>query len=690
MHNRNSIYSSLMSSLGSVSRALAMACLTFVALGASAQIEDPVTWKFGLYPSEQEGMHDLVVHAEVDTCWHIYSQDNDPNDGPVPTEFAFEWPAGVTAQGNMNECTPIEEYDPNFMLDLKFFEENVYWHQTLDLSGASSDAVIKGYVYFMVCDASMCLPPEEVGIEVRVADVQPASDRPDYCAPSEHWCDHTSEGGEGHDDEGGMFSEGSSSEDRTDVGDAENEGDEQEEGLFWTFLLGFGLGLAALLTPCVFPMIPMTVSFFTKQSKTRAEGIRNALIYGFFIIFIYTALGLALTAFFGVDVLNVISTDPFFNVFLFLLLLIFGASFLGAFEIQLPSSWANKADAASDRGGIIGIFFMAATLAIVSFSCTGPLVGSALAGAATGSFAAPTAVMLGFSSALALPFGLFSAFPGWLNSLPQSGGWLNSVKVVLGLLEIGFAFKFLSNADLVLQLGLLQRELFIAIWIAVSLTIAFYLFGWFTLPHDSKVERIGVFRFSLGMVFMMLGIYLVPGMWGAPVNLISGFPPPTFYSEWNQGGHGGEGGQGGHVEARFDDYEEGLAAARAEGKPMLLDFTGWACVNCRKMEEQVWSDPEVARILTEDVVLVSLYVDDRKALPESEHRVEQYGGKDFRIRSVGNKWSYLQASRFNRNAQPFYVMIDHDGEHIGGSAGYDPDADVFIDFLKEGLAEFKR
>ena len=690
MHNRNSIFSTLMSSLGSVSRALAMACLTFVALGASAQIEDPVTWKFGLYPSEQDGMHDLVVHAEVDTCWHIYSQDNDPNDGPVPTEFAFEWPAGVTAQGNMTECTPIEEYDPNFMLDLKFFEENVYWHQTLDLSGASSDAVIKGYVYFMVCDASMCLPPEEVGIEVRVADVQPASDRPDYCAPSEHWCDHTSEGGEGHDDEGGMFSEGSSSEDRTDVGDAENEGDEQEEGLFWTFLLGFGLGLAALLTPCVFPMIPMTVSFFTKQSKTRAEGIRNALIYGFFIIFIYTALGLALTAFFGVDVLNVISTDPFFNVFLFLLLLIFGASFLGAFEIQLPSSWANKADAASDRGGIIGIFFMAATLAIVSFSCTGPLVGSALAGAATGSFAAPTAVMLGFSSALALPFGLFSAFPGWLNSLPQSGGWLNSVKVVLGLLEIGFAFKFLSNADLVLQLGLLQRELFIAIWIAVSLTIAFYLFGWFTLPHDSKVERIGVFRFSLGMVFMMLGIYLVPGMWGAPVNLISGFPPPTFYSEWNQGGHGGEGGQGGHVEARFDDYEEGLAAARAEGKPMLLDFTGWACVNCRKMEEQVWSDPEVARILTEDVVLVSLYVDDRKALPESEHRVEQYGGKDFRIRSVGNKWSYLQASRFNRNAQPFYVMIDHDGEHIGGSAGYDPDADVFIDFLKEGLAEFKR
>ena len=666
--------------------ASAVLLLLFISHGTFAQIEDPVSWEFGLYPSEQAGLTDVVIHATVDSCWHIYSQDNDPNNGPVPTYFEFQWPEGTAPMGEVAECTPKEEYDPNFMMDLKFFEEDVYWRQTVDLSAAQANDTITGYVLFMVCDASMCLPPEEIPIALSVRDIQPASDRPDYCPPSQHWCDHgASDGheGEGHDD--GMFSESGSSE--NEEGSSSTEG---EDGLLWTFLLGFGLGLAALLTPCVFPMIPMTVSFFTKQSKTRAEGIRNALIYGFFIIFIYTALGLALTAFFGVDVLNVISTDPFFNVFLFLLLIVFGASFLGAFEIQLPSSWANKADQASDRGGIVGIFFMAATLAIVSFSCTGPLVGSALAGAATGSFAAPTAVMLGFSSALALPFGLFSAFPGWLNSLPQSGGWLNSVKVVLGLLEIGFAFKFLSNADLVLQLGLLQRELFIAIWIAVSLAIAFYLFGWFTLPHDSKVERIGVFRFSVGMAFMMLGIYLVPGMWGAPVNLISGFPPPTFYSEWQQGGSGEGGSHGGHVEARFDDYEEGLAAAKAEGKPMLLDFTGWACVNCRKMEEQVWSNPEVAKLLTEDVVLVSLYVDDRKALPESEHRVEKYGGKDFRIKTVGNKWSYLQASRFNRNAQPFYVMIDHDGEHIGGSAGYDPDADVFIDFLEDGLAEFKR
>lgn len=688
MRHCNSIVSVLKTGLNMAKLGLASLLFALIVAPACAQIEDPVDWDFGLYPSEQQGLHDLVIHAEVDTCWHIYSQDNNPDDGPVPTEFGFEWPTGLIPQGSVQECTPIEEYDPNFMLDLKFFEEHVYWRQTVDLSEVEKDAVIQGYVYFMVCDERMCLPPEEVPIEVKISDIRSEDNRPEYCAPPQEWCDHgeSAHAGDAHlGEQGGLFSDKDSSDKGTDSSEKK---ETSEDSLLWTFLLGFGLGLAALLTPCVFPMIPMTVSFFTKQSKTRTEGIRNALTYGFFIIFIYTALGLALTAFFGVDILNVISTDPIFNVFLFLLLLVFGASFLGAFEIQLPSSWANKADAASNRGGIIGIFFMAATLAIVSFSCTGPLVGSALAGAATGSFAAPTAVMLGFSSALALPFGLFSAFPGWLNSLPQSGGWLNSVKVVLGLLEIGFAFKFLSNADLVLQLGLLQRELFIAIWIAVSLTIAFYLFGWFTLPHDSKVERIGVFRFSLGMVFMMLGIYLLPGMWGAPVNLISGFPPPIFYSEWNQGSQGD--GHGGHVEARFDDYDKGLAAAKEEGKPMLLDFTGWACVNCRKMEEQVWSNPKVAEILTQDVVLVSLYVDDRKSLPESEHRVEEYGGKDFRIKTIGNKWSYLQASRFDRNAQPFYVMIDHDGQNIGGNAGYDPDADVFIDFLQDGLAEFNR
>jgi thiol:disulfide interchange protein DsbD len=653
--------------------AAAFAVSVFAPAALSGQILDPVSFDIALYPSatEEVGAYDLVFHAEVEPCWHIYSQFLESQDGPLPTWIDITLPEGVDSVGHARECEPLVAYDPNFMMDLQFFEEEVSWVQTLRIPNPAATDTIAGFISFMVCDDSRCLPPEDIDFAVATTDVRPASERPIYCPPSQHLCDH------GNEDEA--------------EGEVEEQGDEEEEeeGIWGVFLLGMLLGFAALLTPCVFPMIPMTVSFFTKQSKTRSEGIRNALLYGFFIIFIYTGLGLLLTAVFGVDILNVISTDPFFNLFLFLLLLVFGASFLGAFEIQLPASWANKTDQAADRGGIAGIFFMAATLAIVSFSCTGPLVGSALAGAATGSFAAPAAVMFGFSLALAIPFALFSAFPGWLNSLPQSGGWLNSVKVVLGLLEIGFAFKFLSNADLVLQLGLLQRELFIAIWVAVSLAIAFYLFGWLMFPHDSKTERIGVFRFSIGMLFFILGIYLVPGLWGAPVNLISGFPPPTFYSEWagGSGGHGGE-SSGGHVEAMYTDYEEGLAAAREAGKPVLLDFTGWACVNCRKMEEQVWPDKEVGQILTQDVILVSLYVDERTDLPESERRVETYGGKDFKIKTVGNKWSYMQAAQFNTNSQPFYVMVDHDGNQIGGTAGYDPDPEKFIAFLKRGLKAF--
>ena len=645
-----------------------LAVLLAVAGGLGAQVYDPVKWEFGLYESEQAGKTDLVLRATVEPCWHIYSQFLDSQDGPVPTYIEATLPAGADSTGGFRECTPIVAYDPNFMMDLKFFEEEVYWVATLDLSGAQATDSITGFVSFMVCDSTKCLPPEDVLFSLAVGDVKPAAERPGYCPEPKHLC-----GAHGA---------------ATDEEGAPPAAPVEEQGLWGVFLLGMLLGFAALFTPCVFPMIPMTVSFFTKQSKTRAAGVRNALLYGFFIIFIYTGLGLLLTAIFGVDVLNLISTDPYFNLFLFLLLVVFGASFLGAFELQLPSKWANSADRAADRGGFLGIFFMAATLAIVSFSCTGPLVGSALAGAATGSYAAPAAVMFGFSRALALPFMLFSAFPGWLNSLPSSGGWLNSVKLVLVLLEIGFAFKFLSNADLVLQLGLLQRELFIAIWIAVALAIAFYLFGWLTFPHDSRVERLGVGRFGMGLAFFVFGLYLIPGLWGAPVHLISGFPPPATYAEWHYGGGGEQGASGGHVEARFTDYEAGLEAARAEGKPVLLDFTGWACVNCRKMEEQVWPDATVAKMLTEDVVLVSLYVDERKELPAEEQTSQNYGGKAFPIRTVGNKWSYLQASQFNTNSQPFYVLLDHEGKQVGGTAGYDPDPDRFIAFLEDGLSKF--
>jgi thiol:disulfide interchange protein len=640
-----------------------------------AQIFDPVDWAFSLYESETESSiegHttiDLVIHASVDKGWHIYSQHLDQLDGPLPTYFEIAPPEGIALDGEVNECSPEIAFDPNFNMDLKFFGEEVYWHQRVVVPYAgvfeaqAANDTLAGYLNFMVCNDIRCLPPEDVEIEIALSDLQPGSARPDYCTLTE------------------TSSHGSHSDD-TDGGDAthkdESSSDDNKESIWGVFILGMLLGFAALLTPCVFPMIPMTVSFFTKQSKTRSQGLRNAGLYGFFIIVIYTGLGLAVTAVFGVDVMNRISTDPYFNIFLFLLLIVFGASFLGAFEIQLPSSWANKADIAADRGGLLGIFFMAATLAIVSFSCTGPLIGSALAGAATGSFAAPTAVMFGFSLALAIPFMFFSAFPGWLNSLPQSGGWLNSVKVVLGMVEIGFAFKFLSNADLVWQTGLLERELFIAIWIGVAFLTAFYLFGWLTLPHDSKTERISVSRFSFGMIFFTFGIYLIPGMWGAPVNLISGFPPPLTYKEWKEV----------DVEPQFKDYHKGLQEARRTGKPMLLDFTGHACVNCRKMEEQVWTNADVASILNEEVILVSLYVDDRRDLPESLHRVEEYGGKTFNIKTIGKQWAYLQASEFNTNSQPFYVMIDHDENQVGESVGYDPDPDLFLDFLEDSQTSF--
>lgn len=619
----------------------------------NAQIYEPVKWSYKTYAVDEETF-DLVFEAQIDAGWHVYSQWLESDEGPLPTWFQFDENTSVQFKDSVMECAPHIEYDPNFMMNLSYFEGKTYWRQQVKRLNAENDT-IKGYLSFMVCDSTKCLPPADLDFVFTLSSAEAMPEGFEYCPAVE--------------------------ESHSETPSAE--GEEEESDLWVLFLLGFGLGFAALLTPCVFPMIPMTVSFFTKQSKTRAQGMRNAFIYGFFIIFIYTGLGLLLTAVFGVDVLNTISTDPIFNIFLFALLVIFGISFLGAFEITLPSALANRADRASDKGGIMGIFFMAATLAIVSFSCTGPLVGTALAGAATGGYGGPASIMFGFSLALALPFMLFSAFPGWLNSLPSSGGWLNSVKVVLGLLEIGFAFKFLSNADLVWQAGLLKRELFIAIWVAVSALIAIYLFGGLRFPHDSKDQKMSVPRFLFGLVFAVLTIYMIPGLTGSKVNLISGFPPPMTYAE-NKPAHGA------HVEAKYQDLDEAMEVAKLENKPVLIDFTGWACVNCRKMEETIWPVDEVAAILNDKVILVSLYVDDRNLLPEEEHRVETYGGKEFKIKTIGNKWTYLQASKYNVNAQPYYVMLDHNGNQLGGSASYDVDPNKFISFLKEGLRAFKK
>jgi len=450
-------------------------------------------------------------------------------------------------------------------------------------------------------------------------------------------------------------------------------------------------------------MIPMTVSFFTKQSKSKSAGIKNAVIYGLSIIIIYVLLGLLVSAIYGPDALNALSTNVWFNIIFFLLLVVFAISFLGAFEIVLPSSWGTKVDAQADKGGIVGIFFMALALAIVSFSCTGPIVGTLLVEAASGGQIGPIIGMLGFSLALAIPFTLFAAFPGWLNSLPKSGGWLNTVKVVLGFLELALAFKFLSNADLVLDLHWLEREVFLAIWIAIFGTLALYLFGKIQLPHDSPIIHISVGRLSLGLISLMFTIYMIPGLWGAPLNLISAFPPPQHYAEspygvgfsklGTRGANHGDIPDGAHLMAphdilAFNDYDLGLAYAKKVNKPVMLDFTGKACVNCRKMEQNVWVKDKILSILKNDVVLISLYVDDKRKLPKGEE-IDSKLRPGKKLKYIGQKWSEFQTIKYGANAQPFYVLIDHNEENLNDPTAYTPNVDEYYNWLKEGITNFK-
>jgi len=640
-----------------------------------SQILNPVDWTFSIKKKE-DGIYTMIATATIAEHWHVYSKDLPNDDGPVATELnlisgSFEKVGELREVGEL-----IQVYDPNFMMDLSYFSKTVAFEQDFKITGPEN---IVGEVYYMTCDEEKCLPPEAVEFEVDAST--------------------------------GMLIGEASTEDNLEGSIDNNEQSSDSKsgsGLWGIFFLSFLGGFAALLTPCVFPMIPMTVSFFTKQSKTRAKGISNAIIYSLFIIGIYTLLGFAVTVAFGADALNALSTNVWFNLSFFLLLIIFAISFLGAFEITLPSSFVNKVDQQSDKGGLIGIFFMAFTLALVSFSCTGPIIGTLLVEAAVnGGVAGPLVGMGGFSLALALPFGLFAAFPGWLNSLPKSGGWLNSVKVVLGFLEIGLAFKFLSNADLVVQAHLLQREVFIAIWIAVSAMITLYLLGYITMPHDSPLERLSVPRSLLATTFLMFTIYLIPGLWGAPLKLISGFPPPMFYSE-APNGFGGGGGNVMHTSISdenipegadpahcphnlncFHDYEMGLAYAKKVNKPIMLDFTGWACVNCRKMEETVWSDPRVLELLTNDFVLISLYVDEKTSLPKEEQYVSDETGK--KVKTIGNKWADFQIKHFKSNSQPQYVIVGHESlDALNGTAAYDPDIEKYINWLEEGKAAFSK
>jgi len=624
-------------------------------------LNEPVTWETSVEKINDKEYF-LVFKAQIEDKWHLYSQYN-PDGASLPIEFDSEQKDSLfTFVGKALESETHKAFSETWEKEETFFSKNATLKQRIKL--LKDVTKVEATIYGQVCKES-CIQVEHTG----KFDLSKATTV-------------------------------------TEMKASNDEPKEEKKGLWTLFILSFFAGFAALLTPCVFPMIPMTVSFFTKQSKNRAQGIRNAIIYGLAIIVLYVLLGVFVSAVFGADALNELSTNPWFNLVFFIILIIFAVSFLGAFEIMLPNSWANKVDSQADRGGIIGILFMALALAIVSFSCTGPIVGSALVAAASqGEFIAPILSMLGFSLAIALPFALFAAFPGWLNSLPKSGGWLNTVKVVLGFLELALAFKFLSNADMAWETHWIDREVFLAIWIAVFGTLAFYLFGKIQLPHDSPLKHLSVGRLLLGILSLTFVIYLLPGMWGAPLKLISGLPPSiSKYSESPYGvGYQKLGSGIGSVSHKdlpegahlmkpndiisFEDYDIGLAYAKKVGKPVLLDFTGNNCANCRRMEENVWPDESILPILKNEVVLISLYIDDKKPLPKEQRYVSKETGK--KIKTYGNKWSDFQITKYKANAQPYYVLIDHDENNLNKFAKYDPDIELYHNWLKDGIAAFK-
>ena len=654
--------------------------LSFLAFAnVTAQIVKPVKWSTKVEQLSATEFN-LVMEGKIEEGWHIYSQFT-PDNGPLPAVFTFDNAKdNFELLGKTKESPYKKQYNDVFEVDEYYFEKKATFTQKIKITNSKLIS-IKAKIDFQVCK-DVCinefntftfqLPKiESTALDLPVSGTDIAVVDTTQIAPI--------------------------AVKTTSVAEASHPKQAEDKGLWAIFFLAFLGGFAALLTPCVFPMIPMTVSFFTKQSKNPVQGKRNAILYGISIIAIYVVLGLAITGIFGADALNALSTNAWFNVFFFLLLVVFAVSFLGAFEIMLPNSWANKVDKQADKGGIVGILFMALALAIVSFSCTGPIVGTLLVESASKGGIAPIVGMLGFSSALALPFMLFAMFPSWMNSLPKSGGWLNTVKVSLGFLELALAFKFLSNADLVLQLHLLEREVFLAIWIAIFGAWALYLLGKITTPHDSPLTHISVGRLSLGLLVLAFTVYMIPGLFGAPLKLISAFPPPQTYSESPMGffGNTSENKQdlldgakiGEHGIITFTDYEKGFAYAKKVKKPIMLDFTGHACVNCRKMEINVWSDEKVLHHLKNDVVLISLYVDDKRELPKNEQFISKSTGSE--IVTIGDKWTDFVITRYKTNTQPYYVLTDLNEQKLNEPISYTPNVKEYLAWLKEGISKFK-
>jgi len=648
--------------------------------------EDVVKVNFSLEQKNCEAF--IVAKITIIPGWHINSYKLPKDSYAIPSEININKTTKLTVKETI-EPKPIQYIDED-LGDVQSYHKGSLTMKRRVLINSNIDFKVSGVFSFQVCDeAGKCLMPHEYTFSLNAKGCE--SIKSDSVVKIEK--DTASQ----------ITKNKVVNNDPADKTLKKAIG-KPAKSMFLIFIISFLSGFAALLTPCVFPMIPMTVSFFTKKSKSKADGIKNALLYGISIIAIYVLLGTIVTTIFGPSALNALSTNVWFNLLFFVLLVVFAISFLGAFEIMLPNSWLNKADKASDKGGFIGIFFMALALALVSFSCTGPIVGTLLVESATIGGIAPFVGMFGFSLALALPFALFAAFPGWMNSLPKSGGWLNTVKVFLGFLELALAFKFLSNADLVVQGHFLERELFLAIWIGIFSVLTIYLFGFLRLPHDSPIQNLSVGRTLIGTLSLIFVIYLIPGMWGAQLKLISGFPPPLSYSEAPQG-FGNSQNSTDHSANKdmhlgpqnimvFHDLEKAEAYAKEVNKPLFVDFTGHACVNCRKMEEKVWGEPGVIEILRDKMVIVSLYVDEKTALPVSEHKELEYApGKKMKITEIGHKWSYLQTTRYKSNTQPYYRLLGPQNKDLDiGSADYEHhgNATDFKVWLEKGLEEYKK
>nr|WP_221658119.1 cytochrome c biogenesis protein CcdA [Bacteroides salyersiae] len=669
--------------------------LMFVVLAAHAQIQDPVKFKTELKTlSDTEG--EIIFTGTIDKGWHVYSTDLGDG-GPISATFNVDKMTGAEIVGKLKPVgKEVSTFDKLFEMKVRYFENTAQFVQKIKFTAGTYD--MDGYLEYGACDDESCLPPTQVPFhfsgkaegdfskEVVAAPqsgTQPAPQQATVKTVTDTASVATIGGADGT--TGINVSDGEIDLWKPVINELQSLGEEHsQDDMSWIyiFITGFLGGLLALFTPCVWPIIPMTVSFFLKRSKDKKKGIRDAWTYGASIVVIYVTLGLAITAIFGASALNALSTNAVFNILFCLMLIVFAASFFGAFEITLPSKWSNAVDSkAESTGGLISIFLMAFTLSLVSFSCTGPIIGFLLVQVSTtGSVVAPAIGMLGFAIALALPFTLFALFPSWLKSMPKSGGWMNVIKVTLGFLELAFALKFLSVADLAYGWRILDRETFLALWIVIFALLGFYLLGKIKFPHDDDSNKIGVTRFFMALVSLAFAVYMVPGLWGAPLKAVSAFAPPMKTQDFNLYTN--------EVHAKFDDYDLGMEYARLHNKPVMLDFTGYGCVNCRKMELAVWTDPTVSKIINDDYVLITLYVDNKTPLTKPVKIVEN--GTERTLRTVGDKWSYLQRVKFGANAQPFYVLLDNEGKPLNKSYAYNEDIPKYIEFLRTGLENYRK